>query len=364
MDKFSFLEQDYPDLYDLYIDIRKFQMNEPDLAVVKTRQFIECLFSVLNCQRPTIDHSVLILDKIYDFNLNHSFKLSLEYVVKILKVNYFYYNKASDIDFDVLLKKLLDISVWFIVEAKREKYDYRIFPIEYQKDIFDYQFKRQKNIISSNIIKIINDSRLLYYHNNFDAVIKNINTINDRVGLLNKQYLNFKEKEYSLLELETFHQKGRKFLALENYREAYEQYLQLSLLGHAPSQTDLAYMFFDGIYVNKDIEKGLHWLLKAVNQNYRKAIDELEEMILSEDYFFCLYNGLEMKIAKSLERIALKGNADDVFIVGFLYSKSIGFEYDAEKELIWYKHAACLNSIDAIIKLIEIYKSDKKMNWL
>ena len=48
-------------------------------------------------------------------------------------------------------------------------------------------------------------------------------------------------------------------------------YEKAAKLGHAPSQTNLAQMYFSGALIARDSEKAMYWLEKAAAQGYPPA---------------------------------------------------------------------------------------------
>lgn len=162
--------------------------------------------------------------------------------------------------------------------------------------------------------------------------------------------LNIKENDFELLSTEIV------------------DLLRLAKTGKSSSQTQLAYRYYDGKGIKKDLKKAVYWFKKAAEQGddaaqVRLGICYVEAIGVERNYEQGLY-----WITKAVEQ----DNAHAKYALGFCYSIGWGVEEDHLLSVKWYKKAAeqgfALAQINLAWCYIQGYGVDKDYNealkWL
>lgn len=162
--------------------------------------------------------------------------------------------------------------------------------------------------------------------------------------------LNIKESDFELLSTEIV------------------DLLRLAKTGKSSSQTQLAYRYYDGNGIKKDLKKAVCWFIKAAEQG-----DDAAQVRLGICYVEGI--GLERNYEKGLywiKKAVEQDNAHAKYALGFCYSIGWGVEKDCVLAVKWYKKAAeqgfALAQINLAWCYIHGYGVDKDYNealkWL
>ena len=142
MEKLRFLRQDFPDLYDLISDVAKYKPTEPEFALIKARKYVEFIIDALDCFENDYDKSLEAVFSKYTFVFDPSYKESFKQLRVLFDLETLHFDCICEsYNLEILneiFKNLLKIGLWFVIEAFDEQYDYHLFPLEWQKKVFDY----------------------------------------------------------------------------------------------------------------------------------------------------------------------------------------------------------------------------------
>ena len=126
---------------------------------------------------------------------------------------------------------------------------------------------------------------------------------------------------------------ARRAYGAGEYTLAIQRYEALSAKGHAQAQYDLAQIYFQGIGVAKDGQKGWYWLLSAAGTGNAAAMVQLGALFESGV-------GADRDYAAAAQwylRAARKGDAVGRFNLASMYLKGIGVPKDEVAALAWYR---------------------------
>ena len=162
--------------------------------------------------------------------------------------------------------------------------------------------------------------------------------------------LNIKENDFELLSTEIV------------------DLLRLAKTGKSSSQTQLAYRYYDGNGIKKDLKKAVYWFIKAAEQG-----DDAAQVRLGTCYVEGI--GVERNYEQGLywiKKAVDQDNAHTKYALGFCYSIGSGVEKDCILAVKWYKKAAeqgfALAQINLAWCYIQGYGVDKDYNealkWL
>ena len=126
---------------------------------------------------------------------------------------------------------------------------------------------------------------------------------------------------------------ARRAYAAGEYTLAIQRFEALAEKGHAQAQYDLAQIYFQGIGVAKDGQKGWYWLLSAAGTGNVAAMVQLGALFESgiganRDY---------ATAAQWYLRAARKGDAIGRFNLASMYRKGIGVPKDDVAALAWFR---------------------------
>ena len=100
-----------------------------------------------------------------------------------------------------------------------------------------------------------------------------------------------------------------------DYKKAFDLYLESADQGYAPAQFDLGYMYFNGLGVSQDKVKAVEWYTKS----------------------------------------AAQGNASAQYNLGYIYEFGLGVSHDKVKAFEWYTKSAAQGNASAQCKLGDMY---------
>jgi len=122
----------------------------------------------------------------------------------------------------------------------------------------------------------------------------------------------------------------------------------------------LGFLYFHGVGVQKDRDKGLLWLQKAAEKGYDVAELEL-------GLFYLELEGNREEAIKWLLNPAAKGNLESQFVLGMAYSRDNKFE----QAVAWLKEAAQHGHVQAPLELVKIFRklgtasdNQQAVDWL
>ena len=114
----------------------------------------------------------------------------------------------------------------------------------------------------------------------------------------------------------------------------------------------VGYTYFNGKGVEKDLEKGFEWYLKAANAGNSSGMTDV-------GYAYQKGQGVEQHLKKGFEWYLKAANAGDLTgmnNVGYAYQKGQGVEQHLKKAFEWYLKSAEKGCINAMCNLGFIYK--------
>ena len=148
-----------------------------------------------------------------------------------------------------------------------------------------------------------------------------------------------------------------------DYLTALQRFEVTAEQGYASAQTELGYMYTNGLGVQKSYEKALEYYQAAAEQGNATALANLG-FLYSNGY------GVEKSYEKAIEyyqMAAEQGSDTGLFNLVYMYSKGLGVEQSDEKALEYYQkaadkgHAAALSNIGLMYsKGLVVEQSDEK----
>jgi TPR repeat protein len=119
--------------------------------------------------------------------------------------------------------------------------------------------------------------------------------------------------------------------------------------GDAWAQLNLGAAYDNGIGIERDIDKALHWYQQAAEQGLAEAQFNLAHLLVSEEIS-------SVAAAEWMRKAAGQGMADAQYLMGVIYAEGIGVEADDEKAVAWLKKAIAQGQQDAAKFLKETYR--------
>ena len=120
-----------------------------------------------------------------------------------------------------------------------------------------------------------------------------------------------------------------------NYKKAFKLYQEAAKSGDTTAQNALSYLYFNGIGIEQNNEKGLKWLEKAASSDPVAAYD-LGIMYLTGQN---VVKDLK-KAAKYLEVAADNGNSEAQYNLALMYYNGDGVKQDVKKAAALLEKAA------------------------
>lgn len=153
----------------------------------------------------------------------------------------------------------------------------------------------------------------------------------------------------------------------DSMNESVKWYIKAADQGHRAAQYELGYCYFNGIGIDKDIDKGLEWIKKAANQGNKDAKDWLDYSVavnrfreaaeqadasaqynLGECYAYG--RGVDrnhIEAVKWFRKAAEQGHGAAQYKLGCCYLEGDGVEKDIDKGFEWLEKAANNGNEDA-----------------
>ncbi|MGM0593113.1 MAG: tetratricopeptide repeat protein [Pseudomonadota bacterium] len=118
--------------------------------------------------------------------------------------------------------------------------------------------------------------------------------------------------------------------------------------GDAWAQLNLGAAYDNGMGVERDVDRALHWYQKAAEQGLAKAQFNLAHLLVSEEIS-------PVAAAEWMLKAAKQGMADAQFLMGVIYAEGIGVAADDAKAVHWLERAEAQGQDDAAAFLRERY---------
>lgn len=139
------------------------------------------------------------------------------------------------------------------------------------------------------------------------------------------------------------------------YVEAAQIYAHLAEQGDAKAQTRLGTMTLQGQGVDKNVDQGVAWYVKAARQGEAEAQNKLGQLyMLTKDYSQALV---------WFRKAAVQGFADAQYNLGVMSEKGLGQALDREQAIFWYRKAASSGHERARKYLIRLGVSRNDSPW-
>jgi TPR repeat protein len=119
--------------------------------------------------------------------------------------------------------------------------------------------------------------------------------------------------------------------------------------GDAWAQLNLGAAYDNGIGVERDIDKALHWYQKAAEQGLAKAQYNLAHLLATEEIS-------TVAAAEWMLKAANQGMADAQYLMGVIYAEGLGVGIDDKKAVFWLKKAIAQGHHEAAVFLKKTYK--------
>ncbi|MCB9471284.1 MAG: SEL1-like repeat protein [Candidatus Obscuribacterales bacterium] len=122
-----------------------------------------------------------------------------------------------------------------------------------------------------------------------------------------------------------------------------KHYEYLANNGFVSAQLEMAVLYRDGIFVEKDGARALEWCLKAASQGYVEAMTEAGAMFFFEQVVPVDHD----KAFYWTYKAAQEGSPYSMSLLGYFYEQGFGAEKDIDQAIVWYEKAAALEDIEA-----------------
>lgn len=136
-----------------------------------------------------------------------------------------------------------------------------------------------------------------------------------------------------------------------DYTQAAKLYREQAEQGNPQAQTQLGNLLLQGQGVEKNVEEGVAWYVKAANQGSAEAQNKLGLLFnLTKDFNQASY---------WFRKAALLGFPDAEFNLAVMYEKGEGVNSDLSQALLWYRRAAAAGHERAKKHLIRLGYTSK-----
>jgi TPR repeat protein len=132
-----------------------------------------------------------------------------------------------------------------------------------------------------------------------------------------------------------------------DYAQAFKIFRPLAAQGYASAQTNIGYMYHNGLGVTQDYKEALKWYRLAADQGYANAQNNLGMMYYDG-------HGVTQNYQEALKwyrLAAAQGHADAQVSIGVMYHKGDGVTQNYQEALKWYRLAAAQGQTYAIENL-------------
>lgn len=135
------------------------------------------------------------------------------------------------------------------------------------------------------------------------------------------------------------------------FTEAAKLFRSLAEQGNPQAQTQLGTLILQGQGVEKNLEEGVAWYVKAANQGSAEAQNKLGLLFnLTKDFHQASY---------WFRKAALLGFPDAEFNLAVMYEKGEGVNSDPSQAVLWYRRAAAAGHERAKKHLIRLGYTSK-----
>ena len=163
---------------------------------------------------------------------------------------------------------------------------------------------------------------------------------------------------------------------LGKYPQAYKEFRQAAMDGHADSQYNLAVMLYSGKGMPKDKAEAVYWFVKAAKSGDKSAQYNLGVLFSSDDELPDEYpkmenggiyfevsseqpNSNEEKAFKWYKMAAEQGHEAAQLNLGVMYHQGVGVKQDFAEAIKWYQKAAEHSNTKAQLNLGILYDMGK-----
>lgn len=131
---------------------------------------------------------------------------------------------------------------------------------------------------------------------------------------------------------ENIYEKAEEYFEAEEYEKAFVIYKELAEEGSIDSQVFLAWMYQNGLGVNKNKEEAFVWFNKAATSGSASA-----------QFYLAKYHANQNELDKAIDyyqQAAEKNYSPALFRLGLLYETGRGTEKDTAKAVYYYRKAS------------------------
>ncbi|ACE06309.1 hypothetical protein Aasi_0950 [Candidatus Amoebophilus asiaticus 5a2] len=144
------------------------------------------------------------------------------------------------------------------------------------------------------------------------------------------------------------------------YEELKEYVEACAKQGNILAQTNLGYMYENGLGVKQDNERAVEWYKNAAEQHYPIAQNLLGDMFYTrKGVWFSYPEHYYQEATKWYRAAAEQGYALAQANLGYMYRKGLGVQLNNAEAIKWYKAAASQGNIAAQYGLALMYKEGK-----
>lgn len=158
-------------------------------------------------------------------------------------------------------------------------------------------------------------------------------------------------------DVETLYRRGRDYYegtngVAKDYQKAFTLFSEAAAKGYAPAQSDLGYMYHNGLGVKKDEGKSFEFTRKAAMQG-----DDTAQYNIGLKYFYGQGVAKDRtEAAKWFRKAAERGYLNAISAMGDAYYFGDGVEQDYTQAAMWFRKAAERGHADSQCDLGKMYR--------
>jgi TPR repeat protein len=157
------------------------------------------------------------------------------------------------------------------------------------------------------------------------------------IGCSTSKTILSKPKTYEMSNRHVIYLKGLAAEKKRNYSEAVKHYQKAANLNHFQAKTNLGYLYFNGLGVQKNYKKAFYWNKQVVDQapdpiaNFNLGLAYLKGLGVDKNYQKAMSN---YKIARKM------GHVSAVNSLGYMYDNGLGVKTNKQIARDYYIEAA------------------------
>jgi uncharacterized protein len=156
---------------------------------------------------------------------------------------------------------------------------------------------------------------------------------------------------------------GKFYKSIQRDEWAFPWYKAAAQAGNPDAYYWLGNYYFDGVVVERDLEKTYHYYKKAASMGHPDALNNYADMYLRGEY-------VEKNTKHALELFKMaadKGVPEAMYTLGYMYENGVGTEVDSEESRYWFTQSALSGDVFAANRLgheaVEKGEGTEAIHW-